>query len=122
MKFLCNKRLQQKLPDPFPLLRNGVWPRETRPRVASYSCRLHGRSLGYEATLVLSVHLEKCRPTEMRGEEAGDTLPGPTNLFREKGPHEAFKLTYISGLHLYAIYKYFFFAFRCGLNGWTLGY
>ena len=27
--FLCNKRLQRKLPDPFTLLRNGVWPRET---------------------------------------------------------------------------------------------
>ena len=29
MKFLCKKWLQQKLPDPFPLLRNGVWPRKT---------------------------------------------------------------------------------------------
>jgi len=29
-EFLCNKWLQQKLPDPFPLLQNGVWSRETR--------------------------------------------------------------------------------------------
>ena len=30
-EFLCNKRLQRKLPDSFPYLRNGVWPRETNP-------------------------------------------------------------------------------------------
>ena len=28
-EFLCNKQLQRKLPDAFPLSRNWVWPRET---------------------------------------------------------------------------------------------
>ena len=34
MKFLCNKRLQRRLPDPFPLLWNGVWARETKQQLA----------------------------------------------------------------------------------------
>ena len=38
--------------------------------------------------------LQQCREETQqahRGGGAGDTSPGPPNLFREKGPHEAFK-------------------------------
>ena len=49
------------------------------------------------------------RPTE-RGGGAGDTSPRPPNLFREKGPHGAFKL-YLSELH------YLFLSLSIGLSG-----
>ena len=38
-EFLCNKRLQRKLPDrKFPLLRNGMWPRETKTCIEKGGC------------------------------------------------------------------------------------
>ena len=40
-EFLCNRRLQWKLPDPFPLLWNGVWPRETITRYAGDNFPTH---------------------------------------------------------------------------------
>ena len=50
MKFLC---YEQKLPDPFPLLRNRVWPRKTTlVCVASYhalSCMERENGPGYKA-------------------------------------------------------------------------
>ena len=46
MKLLCNKQLQQKLPDPFPLLRNGVWPRENTLRVGSGKYKTTGTQGG----------------------------------------------------------------------------
>ena len=43
-EFLCNKRLQRKLPDPFPLLRNGVWPRETTANPLQFFDHSHAAS------------------------------------------------------------------------------
>ena len=82
-EFLCNKRLQRKLPDPFPLLRNGVWPRETRFSTADLDFENFGASHGfvgifYSSRLILlySNHLEGRQTVENHLVHIG------TNLYR----------------------------------------
>ena len=65
MKFLCYKRLQWKLPDPFPLLRNGVWPHKTSFKHALHQPSTQHRICSSAIKLIFQV-FPTATPTQMK--------------------------------------------------------